>query len=238
MALREERRRLWEEGRDCAIRLAEAGVLFGFGTAGAKPGELLKKVRALVEAGLAEQVALDALTATIAAELGVERRLGALEVGRDASLALWTASPFREKSELARLFVDGFEHEFDLEDEDTDPPDEGVDATGEWTLSYTRGGDTRGGSASLTMQQDGGVTGTLREEAPDGSLLETSVEGRVSGKELVLEGTFDVGGTKIEVRLEAELEGDSLSGDAVGKGEFGERESRVTGTRDPKEVRR
>ncbi|HVS19520.1 MAG TPA: amidohydrolase family protein, partial [Planctomycetota bacterium] len=239
MALREERRRLWLEGRDCALRLAEAGVEFGFGTVDAKPGELLKNVRTLVEAGLAEEVALAALTSTPAEQLGVGARIGALEVGRDATLALWTGSPFRKESKLARLFVDGFEHEFDLEveDEDATPPDEGVDASGEWTLSFRGSGDTRDGSASLTMAEDGAVTGTLRSEAPDGSMLASEVEGRVSGTTLVLRGTFEVGGTSIEVRLEAELDGDSLSGESVGKAEFGEFEQQVTGTRTPQEVR-
>jgi imidazolonepropionase-like amidohydrolase len=240
MSLREERRRVWLEGRDCALRLAEKGVPFSFGSAAEKPGELLKKVRTLVEAGLPAEVALSALTSTAAAQLGVARQLGALEVGRDATLCLWTASPFDKKGKPARLFVDGFEHEFELDEDDVDtaPPDEGVDASGEWTLSYTGGGDTRGGSASLEMDEDGEVTGTLRSESPDGTMLESEVEGRVSGKTLKLTGTFDSGGVKIEVRLTAELEGDTLSGESVGKAEFGEFTRQVSGTRTPQEERR
>lgn len=237
MPLREERRRLWLEGRDCALRLAEKGVPFSFGTAAGKPAELLKKVRTLVEAGLSEDVALAALTATPAAQLGVGLRLGALEVGRDATLALWTGSPFGKKAKLARLWVDGFEHQYELDADEDDgaPPDEGVDATGEWTLSFSGGGETRGGSASLTMEEDGAVTGTLRNESPDGSMLETQVEGRVSGKTLTLRGTFETGGMSIEVRLEAELAGDTLAGESVGKAEFGEFKREVSGTRTPKE---
>jgi hypothetical protein len=78
LPLREERRRLWLEGRDGALRLAEKGVPFSFGTAGGKPVELLKKVRTLVEAGLSQDIALAALTSTPAAQSGVARRLGAL----------------------------------------------------------------------------------------------------------------------------------------------------------------
>ena len=238
MALKEERRRIWLEGRDCALRLAEAGVEFSFGSAGDKPGGLMKKVRTLVEAGLDPDVALAALTATPAAQLGQTQRLGALEVGRDATLALWTANPLDKKAKLARLFVDGFEHEFDLDESDADatPPDEGVDATGEWTLEFSGEGDTRGGSATLTMESDGAVSGTLTNEAPDGSMLEAEVEGRVSGRKLVLRGTFDVGGMTIDLTLEAELDGDALSGESVGKAEFGEFKRKVTGTRTPQEV--
>jgi hypothetical protein len=42
----------------------------------------------------------------------------------------------------------------------------------------------------------------------------------------------------IEVRLEAELAGDSLSGESMGKAEFGEFKREVSGTRTPREVRR
>lgn len=239
LALREERRRVWLEGRDCALRLAEQGVHFSFGSASARPAELLKQVRTLVEAGLPADVALAALTSNAAAQLGVERQLGALEVGRDATLCLWTASPFDAKAKPVRLFVDGFEHELELGDDvEGPPPDEGVDASGEWALTYTGGGETRGGSASLTMEEDGTLTGTLRSEAPDGSMLETEIEGRVSGKTLRLTGTFETGGMRIEVRLTAELEGDSLSGESVGKAEFGEFTRQVSGTRTPEEERR
>ena len=62
LGVRQARRAEWEEGRDCALRLHEAGVRFAFGTDGEKPKKLVGKVRELVEAGLPAEVALASLT--------------------------------------------------------------------------------------------------------------------------------------------------------------------------------
>ena len=70
--MREEKRRLWEEGRDCAIKLQQAGVPFTFGSANSGAAELLKKVRTLVEKGLPSDAAIAALTTNAAKWLGDE----------------------------------------------------------------------------------------------------------------------------------------------------------------------
>jgi len=239
LAVREERRRLWEEGRNCALRLAEAGVPFAFGSARGSASELTKNVRTLVEAGLAQDAALAALTSQAATLLGAERQLGALEPGRDATLCLWTKSPFEKGAKLAWIFVDGFPHELDLEQQDAEgaPPDEGVDATGTWALTFEGEGGSRKGKAVLEMAEGGEVTGTLTTEGMGGEELETDVEGRVSGKRLRLKGTFHMGEMEIEIALEGELAGDELSAESVGKAEFGEFKSSVRGVREPQDAR-
>lgn len=236
LAVREERRRLWEQTRDCALRLEEAGVQFAFGTADGQPAELLKNVRALVEVGLDPEAALAGLGPRAARMLEAERNLGALEVGRDATLALWTKSPLEKGAELAWLFVDGFAHEFDLDTakEDTSPPDEGVDASGTWTLSIKSRRGTRAGTLELEMAKDGVTTGTLTTEGRDGNSTSLPVEGRVAGSTLTLKGVMDRDGTEIETTITAELDGDSMKGDSVSKMSFGEFESSLTGTRDPR----
>ncbi|MBI1380419.1 MAG: hypothetical protein GC161_04950 [Planctomycetaceae bacterium] len=106
-ALRLEKRLEWEKRRDTAIALALRGVPFAFGTADEAPGDLLRKVRELVEAGLPEEAALEALSD------GARRVLGAggprsLDDGSDASLALWSANPLTDKkARVEWMIVEG-----------------------------------------------------------------------------------------------------------------------------------
>ena len=51
--VREEKRRLWEQRRDNAIQLHQAGVRVLFGTGDGKAKDLLENVRQLVEVGAA-----------------------------------------------------------------------------------------------------------------------------------------------------------------------------------------
>ncbi|MFT7669629.1 MAG: RNase P/RNase MRP subunit p30, partial [Planctomycetota bacterium] len=84
VGIQRERRRKWEERRDCAIRLNESGVIFVLGTIGESPKDLLKNVRKLVELGLPDDVALAAMTRRVSLVLGIEERVGKLEAGHDA----------------------------------------------------------------------------------------------------------------------------------------------------------
>jgi len=215
--VRRERRRLWVEGRDSAIRLYDAGVRIAFGTAEDEPAKLLGRVRELVEAGLDADVALAALTWSAAELLGVER-LGRLEPGYDASFALWTDDPLlEEKAEVAWLFVDGYPHEFELEDEEESaPPAEGVDVTGAWELeTHDPAGGTRTSALELEMDEDGSVTGTGTTTDPaTEEEVAFDVEGRLAGTTLRLEATLSLGGAEVSVTLELDVDGDSLSGES------------------------
>lgn len=130
LEVRRERRRLWEEKRDCALRLQEAGVTYAFGTGGEKPKDLLANVRALVEAGLARDHALAALTTTPARLVGRPSQFGRVERGLGAHLVLWTDDPLTSKdAKAAWVFLEG--HAVDLEvpveDEEDDTEEDGDD---------------------------------------------------------------------------------------------------------------
>jgi len=116
LGVRAERRRLWEEDRDCALRLNELGIPFAFGTSGVSPAKLLERVRTLVEVGLPSEAALEALTAGAARLLGLEDRLGALAPDHDATLCLCQGDPFTDaKARVSWIFVDGYPTELEAE---------------------------------------------------------------------------------------------------------------------------
>lgn len=234
-----EKRRLWEERRNCALVLHEAGVTFAFGTDQDKPKDLLKHVRELVEIGLPARVAMNALTIRAAELLGVDERLGAVQPGRDATFALWTGDPLSDDAQIAYLFVDGFPHEFEVEEERADGgagPDEGVDVTGTWEVSMTGDdGETTTATVELTMEEDGTTTGDLSMPAPfGGETLEAMLEGRVDGSQLVLEGLVGVQDFEFSVTIELELDGDEASGDVTYSNEaMGEMTENATASRNP-----
>jgi len=222
LGVQRAKRAEWEERRDCALRLHEAGVRFALGTGDEKPGDLLKNVRAAIEAGLPAEVAYDALTVNAARFAGADEHLGRVDVGMDATLALWTGDPLvDEKAEAKWIFVDGFARERELkpkkdkQDGDSEGPGEGVDVTGTWTLEIR--GDNTPESAiwTLTMDEDGTVTGSYSLVMGPGMESEAALAGSVSGDELALTGAIELEDGAIAFELTGTIDGDTIEGTSV-----------------------
>jgi imidazolonepropionase-like amidohydrolase len=240
LRVREERRRLWEESRDCARKLSEAGVLFAFGTGKSGPKELLERVRTLVEKGLPAASARAALCSGASALLGMGERLGSLQPGAGANVALWTADPLTDKeAKIGWLFVEGFVHEFERDSKELQgKPAEGVDATGEWTFSFERP-ETPPGLGQLKMKPDGALSASLHVRLP-GSKEEQVIElaGKVAGKKLHLEGRLSLGNFELTVSVDATLEGDTMKGVTRWKGSENEDTVGFSAKRTPKQEAR
>jgi imidazolonepropionase-like amidohydrolase len=238
LRVREELRRQWEEVRDCAVRLSEANVTFAFGSGKLAPKEILDRVRTLVQKGLSVDVAQRALTSDAAMLLGVPNNLGKLEVGFDATVALWTKNPLAAKdAKLAWLFVDGFPYEFDLNANDLQgKPDEGVDATGTWTFEFDTP-EAKPAIAELKMSKDGGVKGTIRYRNPaDDKESSGEFEGRVAGKKLKLSGRVRIGSFEAMVEIEGEIQGDTMTGSTAWKFSGSEDSRHYKATRKPNQA--
>lgn len=216
VAAKREKRRLWVEERDGARVLAEAGVRIAFGTGKEKPKGLVERVRKLVEAGLPRETALRALTEVAAEIVGASPALGRLAVGSDATFALWTKDPLTAKdAAVAWLFVDGRPIEFDAQDkakkDAKDTPDEGVDASGNWSIAYDVP-QVPSGQLEVQMDKDGSVEGTLRGKSPSGAPVEAALSGSVRGKTMKLSGTLEVEDMRMVLEFEGELDGDAWKG--------------------------
>jgi imidazolonepropionase-like amidohydrolase len=57
--------------------------------------------------GLTEDEALKTITYNGAAQLGVQDKVGSLEVGKDADLAIWNAHPLSVYASVDKTFIDG-----------------------------------------------------------------------------------------------------------------------------------
>lgn len=57
--------------------------------------------------GISEKQALRALTSDAAKHLGVENRVGSIEIGKDADFVIWSGNPFRLQHHPEEVFIDG-----------------------------------------------------------------------------------------------------------------------------------
>ena len=233
LGVRRERRARWEEGRDCAIRLHEDGVVFAFGSGKGSAKKLIERVRTLVEGGLPADVALGALTSGAASLLDLTERVGAVKEGYVANLAIWVGDPMAKKPRLAAVIVDGVIEEFDLKEEEGEAPDEGIEIEGVWSFEYS---EASAGSTSmeLEMDEEGVVTGELTVQNSFMEKPQTeAVTGRLSGKVLTLSAELDIEGFLVEIEFEGEVTGSTYEGDARWTFSGGAEETRFTAEREP-----
>ena len=92
-------RKLYEAGVPIAIIPGE-GARFG-------DEELVMYAAYAVRYGLPEEEALRAITINPAKILGLEERLGSLERGKDADIVIMDGDPFRVKTKVEKVFIDG-----------------------------------------------------------------------------------------------------------------------------------
>jgi hypothetical protein len=231
-----ERWRRFEEQRACARTLLDAGVTVAFGSGKEGAGKVLARARTLVsEKVLSEAQALAALSSQALALAGASDASGRLEAGNQANLAVWTKHPLQDKdAKVVWLFVEGIAHEFEIEDKASiGRPDEGVEVDGRWELSYELA-ETRTALLGLEMDAEGKLKGSLRLRAPGASAdNEVDVSGRVIGRKLSLEGSFNLGSFPVKISLEGTLEGEEISGTVNWKGSEREDSHKFRATRKP-----
>ena len=67
----------------------------------------VKNVGELLRDGLSRDAAVAALTSNAAKVLGLEGRLGSLEVGKDANIVFWNGDPFQPGTEIQAVMLEG-----------------------------------------------------------------------------------------------------------------------------------
>ncbi len=92
--------------------MRDAGLTFSFTTAGLDDAEdFNRRVREALARGLSKEEALAAVTTVPARQLGFGDRLGTIEAGKIADLAVQTGEPFAEGSRVTEIWIDGRRHE-------------------------------------------------------------------------------------------------------------------------------
>ena len=152
--------RFRERAPSTPAAFAKAGVKFAFYSgATTDPKDLLKAVKKSIDAGLAPDAALRALTLTPAEIFGVADRLGSIEKGKIANLVVTDGDLFNEKTKIKFVFVDGRRFEIRAPEKPKDPPK--GDMSGKWKLAYNTPEGPEEATLDVSMATDGALSGTL-----------------------------------------------------------------------------
>lgn len=194
-----------------AATLSEAGLTFGFTTLDAKPEDVMKNLRTMVENGLSEDAALAALTTNPADILGVSASMGTVDPGKMGNLVVMTGPLFEEKTQIRYVFIDGQKFEIEAKKKAApSDPNAVVNPAGTW--SYT------------VESPDGEVAGTLTITGNSGR-LSGSIETPLSPDPIALDNieldgnllTFSFNaGPMGTISANVTLDGDSLDGSVSG----------------------
>ncbi|MHC4262621.1 MAG: amidohydrolase family protein [Planctomycetota bacterium] len=94
---------------DTAARLAELGVPFAFSGHGSSNADnaLAMQPTYAIRGGLDPAAALAAVTITPARMVGIDDRVGSIEVGKHADLCLWNGPPFHPTSTIVGVLLEG-----------------------------------------------------------------------------------------------------------------------------------
>jgi imidazolonepropionase-like amidohydrolase len=191
--------------------LAKAGVLFAFYDGGLSgPKDMLKNVKKAIDAGLAPETALRALTLSAAELYGLADRLGSIDAGKIANLVVADGDLFNEKTKIKYVFVDGRKFEIKEPEKPKEPPK--GDLTGKWTISFSMQGSPAQATLDLTMAPGGAVTGTVTH--PFGTSQVTT--GYLSGNSFSITISVDAGEGPQDFTLSGTLEGNTMKGNING----------------------
>ena len=187
--------------------LAKAGVKFAFYDGGiTAPKDLLKAVKKSIDAGLAPDAALRALTLSPAEIFGVADRLGSIDTGKIANLVVTDGDLFEEKTKIKMIFVDGKRFEAHEPEKPKDPPKGNISGT--WKLSYTTPDGPEESTATLEMASDGTLTGTTSSKRGTASLI----SGYLSGDKFSYNINIPIEGSPSDVNFSGTFDGTALKG--------------------------
>ncbi|HMD30931.1 MAG TPA: amidohydrolase family protein, partial [Candidatus Acidoferrales bacterium] len=193
--------------------LAKAGVTFAFYDGGlAGPKDMLKNVKKAIDAGLAPEAALRALTLSTAEIYGVADRLGSIETGKIANLVVTDGDIFSDKTKIKFVFVDGRKFEIKEAEKPKEAPK--GDLTGKWAITFSMQGTPAQATLDLTMAPGGSVTGTVTH--PFGTSPITT--GYLSGNSFSVTISVNAGDGAQEFTFSGTIEGNTIKGTTNGHG--------------------
>jgi Amidohydrolase family len=187
--------------------LAKAGVPFAFYSGGlAAPKDILKAAKKSIDAGLAPDAALRALTLTPAEIYRVADRLGSIENGKIANLVVTDGDIFDEKTKIKFVFVDGKRFEPREPEKPKDAPKGNL--TGKWKLTYTTPEGPEESTLDVDMAVDGTLSGTTTSKRGTASLI----SGYLSGDKFSYTINIPIEGNPTDVVFSGTFDGSTLKG--------------------------
>ncbi len=206
------------EAPKAAAALSKAGVKFAF-TSGnlTRSGDFIANASKAIEAGLAKEEAIKALTLYPAQIFGLAEQLGSIEQGKIANLVVTTGDLFSKDTKIKYTFVDGRQFEVKAPELPRRPEGNGrggpapvgssVNAAGSWILTINSPSGTM--NAPLTLQVDReNVTGEMG--TPSGNVAVSN--GKLVGNELSFTYQINFQNQQLSVNAKGKIEGNSITG--------------------------
>lgn len=205
------------EARGNPAALVRAGLQIALSTHGMdSPEELRSHVKAAIDAGLARDEALRALTVTPARLLGIESVAGTIEAGKLANLVVVAGDIFDPDARIRDVFVEGVRHEIPV-------PEPRARRGGAAAAHAVVGGEWAGEldgpnglmQFTLTIRGAGAeLTGSFASE-----MGVVDLTGSQNGADITLSGTWSPPGMNaLAVSLTARVTGDDLKGTVTAQG--------------------
>ena len=187
--------------------LAKAGVPFAFYSGGITASkDILKAAKKSIDAGLAPDAALRALTLTPAEIYRVANRMGSIETGKIANLVVTDRDLFDEKTKIKMVFVDGKRFEAREPEKPKDPPKGNM--TGKWKLAYTTPEGPEDSTLDLDMASDGTLSGTTTSKRGTASII----SGYVSVDKFSFTINIPIEGNPTDVVFTGTFDGSTMKG--------------------------
>jgi hypothetical protein len=187
--------------------LAKEGVPFAFYSGGiTAPKDILKAAKKSIDAGLAPDAALRALTLTPAEIYRVADRLGSIENGKIANLVVTDGDLFDEKTKIKFIFVDGKRFEAREPEKPKDAPKGNL--TGKWKLTYTTPEGPEESTLDVEMATDGTLSGTTTSKHGTGSII----SGYLSAEKFTFTINLPIEGNPTDVVFTGTFDGSTLKG--------------------------
>ena len=208
--------------------MKDKGIKFGFSTLEVKAKDIRKNLSNLLDYGMSESDVLHALTVHPAELLGLSNVMGTLEAGKMANLVITDKPYLEEKSNVRHVMVGGYLRSFEVKKKKKKSmAEEEIKPEGKW--SYTT--ETLNGTVTgqiVLKESDGDYSGTISNSQTGDSTELTEV--LVNGNTLTLSFPFDMGGTNLQIKIDAEIDGETFEGN-MSVGSFGSYE--IDGQKEP-----
>jgi imidazolonepropionase-like amidohydrolase len=208
--------RMRAEAPKGAARLAQAGVKFAFQSGGAASlTDFFMNAAKAVENGLSRDAAIRAMTLGSAEILGVDDRLGSIEKGKIANIALVRGDVFGRDRFVSRVFIDGKLFEMKEPPARREGPIRGgttsapavATVAGNFTINVDIPGQPLTGTLAL-IQQGPILTGSLTTSLG----VMPIKDGKVTAEGFSFSGTVEFGGAQLDIVVRGSVSGTQISG--------------------------
>ncbi|MBK8052215.1 MAG: amidohydrolase family protein [Saprospiraceae bacterium] len=194
------------------------GIKFSFSFLNAKPSEIKKSLRRLIENGLSENYALAALTTHPAQMLGISNLSGTVEKGKIANLVVSDKPYFQEKSVIKYVFVDGKKYDYSEKPKKQESKSsESSKIAGLWSYTVEVPGSVQKGKIKISKNQDEYKITVTDDSSPDKNDPASDVN--VDGTKVSFNIMTNLG-QPVKVDFALEFEDKSYKG-SVSVGQFG-----------------